>query len=201
MVLISVVFHPLLMATYCCTALYFVAPDIFSPIAYGSIPYFILVIFITTCLVPGLIIGFFKLTKRVSNLDISQREQRILPFFTTALFYGVTTYLFQQKIGLSKTLLVIMIAVTALLFLILLISFWMKISVHASGIWGIMSILSGLSILHKIENPTFLLFAGFICAGITVSSRLYLSAHTPKESWSGAVLGFTFCLASVYFFA
>ena len=200
MKVISAVFHPLLMATYSCIILFLMLPEIYSPIRYESIPAFIGVVFLTTAVVPALSILFLKITQRVSNLEITRFEERSLPFLSIGTFYGVTTYMFYAKMRVPMPLLIMMIAVTVLIFLIYLISFKFKISVHSAGIWGVSGLFSALAI--KYLNTSFIpiLAIILISAGLTTMSRLYLGRHTPPESWSGILLGFTLCFTAFYYF-
>lgn len=197
---ISAVFHPLLMATYSCAIMFLIIPEIFSPIRQESIPYFIGVVFVTTCVVPALSVLFLKLTQRVSSLEITKREERSLPFLSIGTFYGVTSYMFYAKMRVPMTLLVMMISVTILIFLIYLVSFRFKISVHAAAIWGVAGLFSSLAIKYLNTLSIPLLSGLLLAAGLTTSSRLYLGRHTPEESWSGAILGFIFCFLSFFFF-
>lgn len=200
MKLISFVFHPLLMATYSCALMYVLIPEIYSPISYESIPYFIGVVFLTTCVVPALSILFLVLTQRISSLSVTKLEERSLPFLSIAAFYGVTTYLFYSKMKVPQSLLIMMIAVTILIFLIYLISFRFKISVHSTAIWGVAGLFSALSI--KYLSTDFILPLGlvFLAAGTTTMARLSLGRHTPVESWSGVCLGFFLCFSAFYLF-
>ncbi len=111
MKIISALFHPLLMATYCSVLFYLMVPEIYSPIPLQSVPYFICAILMTTSVVPAMSILFLKLTKKVSNLEITKLEERSLPFLSIGAFYGVTTYMFYTKMRLPITLLVIMILI------------------------------------------------------------------------------------------
>lgn len=197
---ISAVFHPLLMATYCSILLYMLVPEVFSPIPLASVPYFIGAIFLTTFIVPSLSILFLMATSRISNLEITRLEERSLPFLSIGAFYGVTTYMFYSKMSIPRSFLVIMVSVTLLIFLIYLISFKVKISVHATGIWGMAGLLSAFSMKYLSTEVLVPLALVFVAAGLTTSSRLYLERHTPRESWMGAIFGFLFCFATFYFF-
>ncbi|MBE61367.1 MAG: hypothetical protein CMB89_03330 [Flammeovirgaceae bacterium] len=197
---ISAVFHPLLMATYSCLIMFLVIPELFAPIRYESIPYFIGVVFVTTCIVPAISILFLRFTQRVSSLEITKLEERSLPFLSIGTFYGVTTYMFYAKMNVPITLLVMMIAVTCMIFLIYLISFKFKISVHSSAIWGVSGLFSALAIKYLTTLNITAIAIIFFAAGLTTTSRLYLGRHTPQESWSGALLGFTLCFLTFYFF-
>lgn len=197
---ISSLFHPLLMATYTSMLLYLIFPSIFSPIPIQSIPYFIGAIFLTTFLIPAISILLLKLTKRISNLELTNREERIIPFISIALFYGVTTYLFYVKMNLTSTIMTVMIIATALIVALTIISLSYKISVHAAGIWGICGITCAMY-LQLLDEPSIgLLTFLFLSAGITSVSRLYLNRHTPAEIWLGSFVGFLFCLIGTYYF-
>lgn len=199
--LISAVFHPLLMATYGCALFYWMLPEIYSPIPYKSIPMFIAVVFITTAVIPALSIAFLMFTKRVSNLDITRREERSLPFLTIGLFYGATTYMLYDKMNVPRPLLVMMIAVTALIMVIFLISIRFKMSVHSAGIWGVAGLFTAVAIRYLSVDMVGPLSLIFIAAGLTTMSRLALGRHTPNESWAGIILGYSLCFSAFWFFA
>lgn len=200
MKVISAVFHPLLMATYSCAIMYWIIPEIYSPIRYESIPFFIGVVFLTTAVVPALSILFLKMTQKVTSLEITKLEERSLPFLSIGTFYGVTTYMFYAKMSVPFPLLIMMMAVTVLIFLIYLISFNFKISVHSAGIWGVAGLFSALAIKYLSTSVIPILAAIFVAAGLTTMSRLYLGRHSPDESWSGVTLGFILCFLAFYLF-
>lgn len=188
------------MATYCSISFYWIFPEIYSPIPYESIPLFIAAIFITTSVIPALSILFLLLTKRVSNLEITSMEERSLPFLSICLFYGITTYMFHTKMQVPHAFIVIMVVVTSLIFMVFLISFRLKISVHAAGIWGVAGIFSAFTMKYLSTAFIAPLAIIFIVAGLTSASRLYLNRHTPVESWSGTIIGFLFCFLGFYLF-
>lgn len=200
MKLVSILFHPLLMATYSSTLLFFLFPAIFSPLAVQSIPFFIGAIFVTTCALPALTILFLQITKRVSSWELTLREERILPFGSIACFYAVSTYMFYVKMNLTATIMTVMVISTVLIFLLTFISLVYKISVHAAGAWGICGILCAISVKMLNEPSWSVLGGAFLMAGITCTSRLHLNRHTPAEVWLGSFVGFFFCLCGTYCF-
>jgi len=198
---VGVIFHPLLMATYSCVLFYFLFPQVFSPIAFDAIPNFIGIVFLTTFIIPAISILFLKYTNRITSLDMTQREERVLPFISITAFYGITTYLFITKIHVSNQLAVIMLVVTILVGLILLISIRYKISVHAAGIWGTFGIFSAFAMRYLTTSSIAYLIVLVLLAGIVSFSRLYLKKHTYDEVWAGTLLGFIFCFSGIYLFA
>lgn len=198
---VSAAFHPLLMPTYTGLLVYWVAPSIFSPVPNDYIPHFIGIIFLTTCIIPGGSILFLKITKTVSNLDLTNRKERVLPFLFVSCFYGVSTYMFHYKLNTSSMITAIMIITTILIVILSLISLKFKISIHSSAIWGVCGIVSALAFQYQGFSQIIVIAIPFVAAGLTSSSRLYLGRHSPDQVWKGATLGFFFCFIGTYFFA
>ncbi len=198
---VGIIFHPLLMATYSCILFYFLFPQIFSPISFDAIPNFIGIVFLTTFVIPAISILFLKFTNKISSLDMSQREERFLPFLSITSFYGISTYLFINKIHVSDQLSVMMLVVTILIGLILLISIKYKVSVHAAGIWGTFGMFSAFGIRFLTISSISYLIVLVMLAGIVSFSRIYLEKHTNDEVWTGALLGFSICFGGIYLFA
>ena len=195
---ISVVCHPLLMATYVTVILLLKAPELFT-LPLKALNYFLLAIFLTTFIIPTFSVFSLKLFSRISSMSLSERTDRPLPFFFIFVWYGIATYLFVVRLQLDQPFSVIMITVTILIGLLLLINFKMKISIHCAAIWGAVGTLAALSVTKNIVIPE-ILFAGILLAGLTHTSRLYLGKHTERETWYGTLLGFGVSFLSLYFF-
>lgn len=198
---LSAVFHPLLMATYSTALLFLLAPALFGGIPRSSMTGFIGIIFFSTCLIPAISILFLKFTRQISNMDISHRQERLLPFFSIVLFYMATTYMLYQQMNVPLLFLYMMLMVTVLMLIVTLISFRFKISVHATAIWGVSGLFSALSFKYLTIDQAPWIGLIYISAGATTTSRLYLKKHTPAESWSGAFLGYIFCFTAFFLFS
>ena len=190
--IISVVFHPLLMATYLVLIFINFFPIAVFPLSTTSFRGFGLLIFISTFVFPVLNILFFKLFGSIQSLNMPTREERVIPFLFIAVLYGVITYLFYSKfrVGLSDSIFKILIIINMLVVASSLITFFYKVSVHSLGIWGLIGIL--LPFNRMTENmellyPTLILI---VVAGLVMSARLQLQAHRPREILVGAVSGF-----------
>ncbi len=201
MKLISVLFHPLLMATYTLIVFYYYTPELFSPVSFSAIPIVLFATFLTTFLIPLLSILLMKMTSRVSSLELSKREERILPFISISLFYGAATYMFFEKLKLSPPLTTTMIIVTALIVILSLITLKFKISIHAAASWGVVGLLIALSMRITGSGLFLPVVISILAAGLVASSRLFLQLHTPKEIWSGSFLGFIFTFLGLWFFS
>lgn len=197
--LASWIFHPLLMATYLSSLLFYKAPELFSGIPQDSIPSIILVVFLTTGLIPALSIYMLKVFKLVSDVELSSRRERFYPFMIIILCYGVASYLFGMKLPMGAAFVTIIVGVSFLIFLLLIITNWIKISIHATAIWSGAGYISALTIVKGIDVGGYLYFL-FVAAGITATSRLYLGYHKPKEIWMGTIIGFCYSFVAIWLF-
>lgn len=199
MQVVSVIFHPLLMATYATTIFYVVYPAIFSPVLPEFIPYLILAIFTTTAVIPAVSIIFLKLTKHITNLDVTKREERLLPFISICCFYAFTAYMLHDRLHVPWPITAMVILSTVLIVVFGIISFKTKVSIHAGASWSLCGIFSSASLqLEFASIPVLVLL--FLMAGVTSASRLYLQRHTESEVWLGTFIGFLFSLIVSFFF-
>ncbi len=197
---ISGLFHPLLLATYMLVILYLRAPHLIGPVSIDSIPTLIFAAFLTTCLIPIFTIGILKLTSKVSNLELTNREERIMPFISITLFYTATTYIFITQFKIGIVLSVTLVTITALIFTLLIITNWFKISIHAAANWSTVGILTYLLVT---EGDVFFypLIYWVLFAGLVSTSRLSLGYHRPSEIWIGSIYGFLFSFGGLMIFA
>lgn len=195
--LISYIFHPLLMATGLLAILYLFAPTVIQPISESSIRLVLLMVFILTYVIPLISIGMLKITSSISSYKLSNRKERLMPFFFVTLYYGLTTYLFASKLVLGYTLLVVFSTITAVIFLVTVFTFFIKISAHSAGAWGIIGFLVALHYKYPDSRLMFPILVGLIIAGIINSSRLYLNEHNLKEVAYGSLLGFSVSFGAI----
>lgn len=196
--LVSIVCHPLLMATYLSIFLLSFIPELFG-VSPQSIWYFILAIFLTTCFLPAISIWYLKFFSYISSLELPDKKERTVPFLIIAGWYMLASYLFVFKIGIIQPFSTMILSVTILIILLLLITREFKISIHSAAIWGVVGIIASL-IITKAVDLRNLLYLFVILAGLTGTSRLYLGYHRPIEIWIGALLGFSFCFCALFFF-
>lgn len=196
MKIVSVVFHPLLMATYLSYVLFTKSPELFPRVVPQAVPQFLLVIFITTCLMPALSIFLLRTFSFISNLELTKRTERIRPFIFIAFYYVASSYLFADKLRMGPVFMAVMIGVSILIVILLIITRWFKISIHTAAIWSGVGFVSALTVAMGV-NIGWYYYALILAAGLVASSRLYLGYHEPKEIWSGAILGFTYSFLTI----
>lgn len=190
---ISVLLHPLLMPTYLFTLLAFLFPASLYPITPGSRNSFLVLLLLMTFLLPAVNIGLFKLLGVVKHISMEEREDRIKPFLLITLLYVVFTAMLHLKSGLTigDNLFNLLVIIDALVVFSLLITFFYKASIHSVGIWGVIGILLPLNKVIDDSAIFVVTLVALVLAGLVMSARLQLNAHTPREVLVGAVSGFS----------
>jgi membrane-associated phospholipid phosphatase len=192
---ISVVFHPLLLSTYLVLLLgYLFPPMLMLPKA--KLPIFAAVVFSLTFLLPVLNLWIFKQFKIISSLSLSERRERIVPFFFIAIIYVLIAAMFFFRINLSINFSKISIITASLVVATSLLTFIYKVSVHSLSIWGAVGILLPLC-KPAGQGLVYATIALIFLSGVIMSSRLQLNEHTPRQVLVGSVLGFTIGFAGM----
>ncbi|SDF12784.1 hypothetical protein SAMN04487996_10916 [Dyadobacter soli] len=205
-IILSVVFHPLILTTYLFALLFFLVPDLvgvsaFELPALGSL---LMLLWINTFIAPAVMMFYFKKTGMITSLHVEDPVERRIPYISCVVIYGLATYLFGwqlQPIGeLAPQISVILASVTLSLVVVAMVSYFWKISAHATGIGGAIGMLSGLMIRFDESALLLPLLFTILIGGWIMSARLQLNAHTPGQILAGVFCGVFVSSATVYFF-
>ncbi len=189
----SFVFHPLLMATYLIGLFSFQYPVALYPIKSDSNLSFLGLLFLLTFALPAINIGFLRIFGIISSLSLEDRAERTKPFLIILTLYGLFTYLLYTKTRLSMgdNLFSLILIIDALVLVSVLITIMYKASIHSLAIWGVIGILFPLNKVTEDGSLFLPTLIALVLAGIIMSARLYLNAHTPREVLVGSVIGFS----------
>jgi membrane-associated phospholipid phosphatase len=190
--IISVVFHPLLMGTYLLGLLALLLPAAMYPVSREAQPLFLGLFFFITFVIPVLMVGSLKLLGSIQSFTMENRQERIFPFFLILVLYAVFTYMltYKNRFGFDDNVFKFLLIIDCLVLVSIVFTLFYKVSVHAIGIMGLVGILIPL---NKESDNTMLLWTTLgtvLLAGIVMSARLQLNAHTPRQVLVGALAGF-----------
>ncbi len=184
--IISVVFHPLLMATYgmllalnyTFLALYPMPVKLYE---LGGV-------FLTTAVIPGLLVLLMVRSGAAGDLELTDKRERVVPYliFITS---NMVCLLYLYKMQMPFWILSMFIGICFALFIALCINFFWKISAHGLGVGGLLGAIMGVAQIQMI-NPYHLFIIVIIAAGLIGTSRIILEKHTPMQVYSGIGLGF-----------
>lgn len=190
--IISLFFHPLLMATYLMGLLSFLLPSVLYPVKTEPAWAFLLRIFSVTFVLPALNIFFLKIVGTLTSFTMRERNERIRPFFLITIIYCFVTFMLSAKMGISTSdnFFKLLLIIDCLVIAATMITFFYKISIHSIGVAGILGIILPLNRLaenNALFIPTMVLL---VITGLVMSARLQLNSHTTREVWIGALTGF-----------
>jgi len=133
----------------------------------------------------------------ISSYTLHERTDRLIPFIAIAIIYVVMVFLFYNKLPISSNFNKLMVIVASLVVFSAIVTFFYKISIHSLAACGMVGIL--LPMNKAIENNALLwpTAIAIVLAGLIMSARLYLQAHTFNEVVTGAVAGFTIGFAGM----
>jgi membrane-associated phospholipid phosphatase len=200
--IISFLFHPLLLATYMFGLFAFWLPAGLDPLKEDGHLNFVFLIFCVTFLLPALNIGIFKTFGSIKSLAMEERQERIIPFTFIAILYSAVTYLFysRTRISFGDNLLKFLVIIDVLVIVATLITIFYKVSVHSMSIWGFIGIILPLNKVSEDGALFFPTLALIVIAGLVMTARLQLNAHTPREVMVGGMVGFATSFAAMVAF-
>jgi len=150
--------------------------------------YNFVMVFCMTVVFPFISVLILLRGKVISSIEMTKREERVLPF-TMSLFYYGLTYFLLQKFPYDPPILSMMLGAMVSLAICLLITTKWKISAHMVGLAGLVATLSALMVLDG-TIPLVALVLAILFLGVVASARLALNSHTQLQVYTGILVGF-----------
>ena len=204
---VSIILHPLLMPLLG-FAIFFETQTIpRSLILLDALYYFpakakegiYMVMAILTILAPGLSLLIMYWNKMISDLELSKRKERFYPFVLIIFYYGLAFGFLKMKVDPSfqhPAMMSFIFGIILVFAVSFLLNFYVKLSMHAAGIFGVAGAVTAYfqtQAAFEIECLIYLL----ICGGLVGTSRMFLKAHSLKETMFGIAVGFFVMFLSV----
>lgn len=199
----SILFHPLFMLLYMVLVLLWSNPFSFGYRHIVEADTLLIILSMTTIVLPALAIFMMKMLGWVQSFELPTRQERIAPYIVCGILY-LSLYLHVSKAGsFPPSIRVAILGTLVGLWLCFFINNFIKVSVHASGVGGLVAMVALTGMKYGAEAAQIGLFLGenlvlplklilYICiiiAGLTCTSRIILHAHTPREVYIGFCVG------------
>lgn len=193
---ICIIFHPLLMPTYGMMFIAFLSSKTVFALPLMVNLEVIFLFFVLTFLLPALAIYYLFTSKRIGDLDVSDRKQRNTPYVVAMLSALVTLYLFG---GMYRYLFIVPMISSYLLCIIAatIENHFTKVSVHAMACGAMNSFLFMIN-LYAEARYFWLFVAGILVSGLVCSARLFLNRHNEFQVLLGFISGI--CITFAAFF-
>lgn len=202
---VSVVFHPLLGLTWMLALLLLINPYLFGvqDLTEPKAMRLLLVVFATTFFIPAVACFLMVKLDMIKSMEMETRNERVGPFLVTGVLYIWMFLNFRRGDTFPDVYAAFALGATIALFACFLINLFKKVSLHATGIGGILGMMT--ITLLAFSYPTFTLpvvWGGaevaihlpwlllILVTGLVGTARLYLGAHVLSEVLLGFFIGF-----------
>ena len=185
----SVVFHPLFIPFYVCWFLEFVHPSYFSGFGISGKRTVLLSVTLNAVLFPLITVLLLKALGFIESIFFKSQKDRILLYISSMTFFFWAQYSLREQSSIPRILVAFMFGVFISSAAALIANIYLKISMHAIGVGG----LVGICFIIMQQNTmlmTWPLSVAVLVAGLVCTSRMIVSDHTSKEIYSGLLLGF-----------
>lgn len=196
-IFLSIIFHPILMPFY--GIMLIINMNGHVSVMTDELKKFIIEkTLIFTTLIPIFLFASITALERINAIKINESLKRkfliLISFFS---FYA--GYLSIRKFGISQIYPTYLLIISFTTLITYLINIFYKISLHSTGISGLLAFMFFLAIRLKIDTLSIMLLIIFITSLLFIA-RVGLKAHTPAEFFGGILTGFFSVFLLTYFF-
>ena len=209
---LSGLFHPLLIPTYLFLLLVGINPYLFGTTNLGGERAMsnLVLIFLDTFVIPVVAVFIMARLNMINSLMMHEKSERIGPLLLVMVLYFWIYWNFHQSHQTPTIFNAFLLGVIVSLVVAFVINLLDKISLHATGMGGLVAVCLILLMLFEgggialgnwtIGTPLLLLLA-VVLAGAVGSARLALGEHDRQQLYVGYGLGFVaqFAALKVYF--
>lgn len=186
--IVSIIFHPLLMPVYGLAIM--LSP--YTPLGYlppNIKRLLFLILVVNNVILPVSLMPFLMQMNFISSWTLREREERAVPMIIGTILYATSFYII-YRFPVPFFLKSFVFSTFLMSFILTIVNFRWKISLHAVGAGALISMILLLSL--KMYYPLFNFFLLSVMAGgLILSSRLYLGFHNPPQVWAGFFSGLT----------
>lgn len=184
---ISVIVHPFFTPIYALAVLLF-GDTFYSLLSVGYRFYILGIIALYCMVVPAVAIALMKVWGIVSDFELYNRSERILPQLLTLLCYVLCTITISRITHLPLLNRVLTGAIICMVLCLALTPLW-KISMHLTSAGAMTGFFTVMSI-GGMGDFTWWLVGSVAASGALASARLYLGCHNGGQVLAGFCGGF-----------
>lgn len=209
--IVSGLFHPLLMPTYIFLLVVGVNPFLFGTADLGEPRAMsnLILIFLDTFVIPVVAVWLMVKLNMISSIMMHDKSERIGPLLLVMVLYFWIFYNFSQSAQTPAIFTSFLLGVIISLVACFVINLLDKISLHATGMGGLVAVAVILLALYESGSigigglglglPLVVVLV-VILAGLVGAARLALGAHNPMQLYAGYLLGFVAQFVALKFY-
>lgn len=183
---LTIIFHPVFIPLYGLLIIYS-SPTLLSFIPQEMKRVMFILVFSNNVILPLTLTAVLYAKGAIRTFNARDRNERVVLLTFALLMYTITAVvMLKMKVpGLFRAYFISIAAVTLIT---LVITSFYRISLHASGIGGLLALVIFMILLYDVRS-VWQLTSVILTGGAVMSSRLYLNDHSPAEVWSGLFIG------------
>ena len=192
--IISIILHPIFMPLIALKTTLFFAPSLtFSIYSYEN--FITLIVFLTTVVLPLLLILFLVKQSKIPSLEMVNYRDRPAPLMYSALIMLIGYCTLEPILTLAPVLKVEFLGAIIIVGVAAFISKYWKISLHMLGIGGLTGVVIAVDLLVGGLYPLITLV--ILLSGILGVARINEKAHNHAQVYVGFLVGVFFQLTSL----
>lgn len=184
--ILSVVFHPIFMPLYGLLII-FSAHTLHSFLPSQIKKMLFVVVMANNVLMPIALATVLYARGTIKTFNARNRNERVLLLAFSVVMYSLTAFLL-VRMHIPGLFRAFFISIAIVTLITLLITVFRRISLHASGIGGLLALVVFMAAVYNIDM-VWQTVAVILIAGAVMSSRIYLDNHSPSEVWTGLLEG------------
>ena len=184
---VSFLFHPVLMPTWLLIVLLNHPVLMTMPLPFSFKAVIAGIVFLTTVFFPLVLTWLLTRLGLVSSLYLAEKDERVYPSMAMSGCYYLTYYLL-RGIHISSVFSYFMLGAALLAILTLIVNFFLKVSLHMTGIGSVTGLFLGLALHFGIDLVPEIVIT-IVLAGLIGMARLKCESHRPAEIYTGYAMG------------
>ncbi|MCC6290013.1 MAG: hypothetical protein IT249_19205 [Chitinophagaceae bacterium] len=185
----SWIFHPLFIGLYMCLYIVYLQPDYFMGVSKVAKLQTVLIYVVNSIFFPLISVLLCKALGFINSIYLKTRKDRILLYTICMIYFFWNFYVFKNKEDIPAVMAIITLGIFLATVMAFLANIYFKISMHATGVGGLIGFFTVLLYLSPGIVSIPFAFAVLI-AGITCTSRLLVSDHNMADIILGLMAGF-----------
>ena len=195
--ILSTILHPLLIPSIGLLIL-FNSGSMLEFLPFQAKKIILLIVFVSTTILPLTFVPFYIFQKIITNVQMDNSKERLIPFFVTSVLYAFCYYML-IRLGAPKTISNFILVGAISVFTLFILSFFWKISAHTLGMGGLVGALIAISFRLNV-NLEYFIIVSILFSGILGYSRLALEKHKSFQIYIGWILGLVISIAILFIF-
>lgn len=184
---LSVLFHPVFMATLGMAYILFISQNAVFEVPTGKEFQWLIIVAYTTLFMPLFVIFLLWRLKFIESVQLNTAKERYVPLIACMSFYFWVYWVFHQNLEAPAWIQMFLLSCFLTMVFSFFLTIFSKISLHLAGIGGVLSYALLLNVTTSFQDVILLVVAAVIFAMLWFSRKVVGAHNTPQLIVGGAL--------------